>query len=48
MYRNDFVSKRPVTQAQKGNEKYRPLILPLILDDVTSQRNQIIFCVVFN
>ena len=48
MYRNDFVSKRPVTQAQKGNEKYRPLILPLILDDVTSQRNQIIFCVIFN
>ena len=47
MYRNDFVSKRPVTQAQKGDEKYRPLILPLILDDVRSQRNQRIFFVVF-
>lgn len=48
MYRNDFVSKRPVIQAQKGDETYRPLILPLILYDVRSQRNQRIFFVVFN
>ena len=47
LYRNDFVSKRLVTQAQNGDEKYRPLILPLILDDVRSQRNQGIFFVVF-
>ena len=42
LFRSDFVSKWPVAQAQNGDENYRPLILPLILYDVRSQRNQLV------